>query len=96
MAFLLQSGVYTDAPRPNLVLLDLNMPRKSGFDVREDIRATPHLSDITVFVFSTSTRQNDRERSVQLGADSYLTKGDYDSFVRAVDSVCKKLSGFDD
>lgn len=71
MAFLLQQGAYATAPRPDLVLLDLNMPRKSGFDVLAETKRNPRLRDINVVVFSTSTLPYDREKSLELGADDY-------------------------
>jgi CheY-like chemotaxis protein len=91
-AFLTQTGSYREAPRPNLVLLDLNLPGKSGFDILAAIKAAPQLRDIPILVFSASPRPSDRERSLQLGADDYLVKGmEYETFVRAVEAVCKKL-----
>ena len=93
MAFLLQQGVYTTAPRPDLVLLDLNMPRKSGFDVLAETKRNPRLRDIKVIVFSTSTLPYDREKSLELGADDYLQKdGNFESFVRVAESVCQRLT----
>jgi CheY-like chemotaxis protein len=92
MVFLSQTGSYREAPRPNLVLLDLNLPGKSGFDILAEIKAAPQLRDIPVVVFSASTLPYDRERSLQIGADDYLSKGmDYETFVQAVEAVCKKL-----
>jgi two-component system, chemotaxis family, response regulator Rcp1 len=92
MAFLSRTRPYRDAPRPNLVLLDLNLPGKSGFDVLAEMKTNPQLRDIPVFVFSGSTLPYDRERSSQIGADDYLPKGtEYETFVRAVQAVCEKL-----
>ena len=93
MAFLLQEGAYIFAPRPDLVLLDLNLPQKSGFDLLAEMKSNPHLRDITVVVFSTSTLPYDREKSMELGADEYLTKdGDFESFVNVAKSVCQKIT----
>jgi two-component system, chemotaxis family, response regulator Rcp1 len=90
--FLAQNGPYSTAPRPNLVLLDLNMPRKSGFDVLVEVKSNPRYAGIAVFVFSSSTLPHDREKAILLGADCYLSKnGHYASFVQAAESVCKKL-----
>ena len=74
MAFLLQDGPYSSAPRPNLVLLDLSLPGGSGFDVLSEMKSNLGLRDIKIVVFSTSTLPYDRERSLQLGADDYLYK----------------------
>ena len=92
-AFLLQNGPYSNAPRPDLLLLDLNLPRKSGFDVLAEMKSNPRLRDITVVVFSTSTFPYDRERSLALGAVDYLHKnGDFETFVNVAKSVCEKLT----
>ena len=93
MAFLLQQGAYSFAPRPDLVLLDLNLPQKSGFDVLADMKSNPHLRDITVVVFSTSTLASDREKSMELGADEYIPKdAEFQSFVNVAKSVCQKIT----
>ena len=72
--FLHQSGVYRDAPRPDLVLLDLHMPKKDGFQILAVIRANPALVTIPVAVFTTSQRPADRDRALALGADYYIQK----------------------
>ena len=93
MAFLLQQGAYSLAPRPDLVLLDLNLPQKSGFELLADMKSNPHLRDITVVVFSTSTLPYDREKSMELGADEYLSKdGEFKSFVNVAKSVCQRIT----
>ena len=92
-AFLLQADGYSDAPRPHLVLLDLNLPRKSGFDVLSEMKAIPGLRDIPVIVFTSSMLREDRERAMQLGATDYLHKdGNLGSFVAAVKLVCEKMA----
>jgi len=92
-AFLLQNGPYSNAPRPDLLLLDLNLPGKSGFDVLAEMKSNPRLRDITVVVFSTSTLPYDRERSLALGAVDYLHKnGDFETFVNIAKSVCQRLT----
>ena len=93
MAFLLQEGAYIFAPRPDLVVLDLNLPQKSGFDVLADMKGNPHLRDITVVVFSASTLPSDREKSMELGADEYIPKdAEFQSFVNVAKSVCQKIT----
>jgi two-component system, chemotaxis family, response regulator Rcp1 len=90
LRFLLQDGPYSTAPRPDLVLLDLNLPRKSGFDVLAEIKGNPRLCGIKVVVFSTSTLPYDRERSLQLGAEDYISKdGQFDTFITVAKSVCQ-------
>lgn len=61
-------------PLPTLVILDLNLPKKSGFEVLEWIRSQPRLRDLIVFILSTSSLQNDLERAMQVGANSYFVK----------------------
>jgi CheY-like chemotaxis protein len=96
MDFLLQSGHYADCPKPDLVLLDLNLPRRNGFQVLAEIKRNPLLRDIRVVVLSTSTCPHDRERATLLGAIDYLTKeAAFDAFISAAQSVCKKLSAED-
>ena len=91
--FLLRHGAFSDAPRPDLVLLDLNLPRKSGLDVLAEIKSNPRLRDIVVVVFSTSAQLYDRERSLELGADEYVGKGDsFDSFVKVAESIRQRLT----
>lgn len=72
--FLLQQGSYTDAPRPDLVLLDLNLPRKNGDEVLEEIRQYRELKTIPVIVLTGSKAQEDVVRSYELCANAYLTK----------------------
>jgi two-component system response regulator len=74
MQFLQQGGRYTDAPRPTLVLLDLNMPRKDGRDVLQEIRSDPNLDSLVVLVLTTSSAARDINESYKLGANAYLSK----------------------
>lgn len=72
--FLNGSGGFHDAPRPSLVLLDLHMPKKDGFQILAAIRANPVLATIPVAIFTTSQRPADREQAFFLGADHYIYK----------------------
>ena len=77
MAYLSGAGAYGDReqfPLPTVVLLDLNMPRKNGFEVLEWIRQQPALRRLRVYVLSTSNRTEDIQRAYDLGANSYLVK----------------------
>jgi len=74
IAFLQQKGAHAAAPRPDLVLLDLNLPRVSGFDVLETLKSWSDLSNLPVCVLSTSAVVRDRERALQLGARNFFTK----------------------
>jgi len=81
MAFLRREGAYADAPRPDLVLLDLNLPRKDGSEVLAEIKADPDLSTIPVVVLTTSEAEEDILRSYKLHANAYVTKPvDFEQF----------------
>lgn len=74
-----------DAPRPELILLDLNMPRKDGREALAEIKADPDLRRIPVVVLTTSSSPEDVRRAYSLGANSYVTKpGSYEGLVAAV------------
>jgi len=74
MAYLRRSGTYAGAPRPELVLLDLNLPKKDGLEVLDEIKRDPNLKTIPVVVLTTSANPHDIARSYQLHANSYVTK----------------------
>ncbi len=77
MDYLYQRGKYSvpgSAPRPSLILLDLNMPKKDGREVLKELKADPHLRQIPVLVLTTSQAEEDILRSYYLGANSYITK----------------------
>ncbi|QIX53952.1 response regulator [Rhodococcus sp. DMU1] len=72
--FLYRRGRYAEAPRPDLILLDLNLPRYDGREVLEQIKADPDLSAIPVVVLTSSTGEEDLLRSYRLHANAYITK----------------------
>ena len=77
MDYLHQRGKYTDrdlAPRPGLILLDLNMPKKDGREALREIKTDPQLKHIPIVVLTTSKAEEDIYRSYELGANSYITK----------------------
>ncbi len=74
LEFLNRRGPYRDAPRPALVLLDLAMPKRDGFQILTEIRATPELAGLPVAIFSTSQWPADREKAFALGANFFLHK----------------------
>jgi two-component system, chemotaxis family, response regulator Rcp1 len=91
MAFLLGQKPYEDAPRPDLILLDLNMPRKDGREVLSEIKSNPDLKTIPVVVLTTSSDENDILRSYGLHANSYLVKPmGFDEFM----AMIRSLEGF--
>jgi len=74
MAFLQQTGRFAQAPRPDIVLLDLNMPRMGGLEVLDQVRAIPSLSLIPFIILTTSAAPSDVGRAYSLGANSYVVK----------------------
>jgi CheY-like chemotaxis protein len=74
ICFLRQQGKYARAPVPDLVVLDLNLPRKDGCEVLSDIKGDPVLAKIPVVIFTTSQANSDINRSYELGANCYLRK----------------------
>ncbi|MYS79900.1 response regulator [Embleya scabrispora] len=85
VAFLRREGKYADAPRPDLILLDLNLPRKDGREVLEEIKADEDLRRIPVVVLTTSEAEEDVLRSYHLHANAYVTKPvDFEQFINVV------------
>ena len=88
LAFLRRQGSYDTAPRPHLILLDLNLPRKDGREVLADIKTDDNLKRIPVVVLTTSQDERDVLKSYNLHANCYITKPvDLDQFVRVVRSI---------
>lgn len=88
LAFLRRQGRYADAPRPDLILLDLNLPRKDGREVLEEIKADPSLRAIPVVILTTSDAERDIVRAYSLHANCYITKPlDLDQFITVVKSI---------
>ncbi len=88
MEFLLRQGRYADAPRPDLVLLDLNLPRKDGREVLAELKSHPDLKTIPVVVLTTSQSEQDVLRSYELHANCYVVKPvDFAQFMAVVKSI---------
>jgi two-component system, chemotaxis family, response regulator Rcp1 len=88
MAYLRGHGEYAAATRPDLVLLDLNLPRHSGHEVLAEIKSDPTLCSIPVVVMTTSTAAEDVKRAYAAHANCYLAKPvDFDRFVAVVASI---------
>lgn len=86
--FLYRRGEYESAPRPDLILLDLNLPKYDGRQVLEQVKSDTDLTDIPVVVLTTSAAEEDILRSYKLHANAYVTKPvDLDQFIRAVRQI---------
>jgi CheY-like chemotaxis protein len=88
LEFLRREGKYADAPIPDLILLDLNLPRKDGREVLAEIKADPELSLIPVVVLTTSAAYDDVIASYRRHANAYVTKPvDFDQFIEVVRQI---------
>lgn len=88
LAFLHRTGPYVSAPRPDLILLDLNLPRKNGREVLNEIKADPQLHDIPVIVLTISTAEEDIQTAYRLRANCYVIKPvNLDQFFRVLQSI---------
>lgn len=86
--FLQKVGQYANAPRPDLIFLDLNMPRMNGAEFLKALKADETLNDIPVVVLTTSDVETDVVRCYQLGAASYITKPvDMPQFISAINQI---------
>ena len=88
IAFLEHEGKYADAPRPDLILLDLNLPKKDGREVLAELKESPTLKSIPVVILTTSASEADILRSYLLHANCYITKPvDLEGFLKVVKSI---------
>ena len=88
LEFLNQRGKYVDAPRPDLIVLDLNMPRKNGQEVLAEIKSDMRLKNIPVVILTTSKSQGDINRAYGLHANCYISKPvDFDEFTHVVQRI---------
>jgi two-component system, chemotaxis family, response regulator Rcp1 len=88
VAYLRKEGKYSDALRPDLILLDLNLPKKDGREVLADIKADPALRRIPVVVLTTSQAEEDIIKAYNLNANCYISKPvDLDQFIKIVQSI---------
>ena len=86
--FLRRQGPHADAPRPDLILLDLNLPRRDGRQVLAEVKGDPDLRRIPVVVLTTSEAEEDILRSYDLHANAYVTKPvDFDRFVAVIHQI---------
>jgi chemotaxis family two-component system response regulator Rcp1 len=88
LAFLRQQGKYAAEVRPDLILLDLNLPKKDGREVLAEIKDDPELKRIPVLVLTTSTAEQDVLRTYDLHANCYINKPvDFEQFIKVVKCV---------
>ncbi|HEY7620489.1 MAG TPA: response regulator [Solirubrobacteraceae bacterium] len=88
LQFLRREGDFAEAPRPDLILLDLNLPRKDGREVLAEVKADEALRRIPVVVLTTSKAEEDIVRSYDLHANAYVTKPvDYETFISVVHQI---------
>ncbi|HTD11804.1 MAG TPA: response regulator [Steroidobacteraceae bacterium] len=88
MAFLERRGEFANAPRPDLILLDLNLPKKDGREVLKDIKDSATLGSIPVVILTTSASEVDILKTYRLHANCYITKPvDLDGFLKVVNSI---------
>jgi CheY-like chemotaxis protein len=88
LAFLRKQGKHANAPRPNLILLDLNLPKKDGREVLAEIKGDGNLRRIPVVVLTTSGAEEDILKAYDLNANCYVTKPvNFDSFIQVVKSI---------
>jgi CheY-like chemotaxis protein len=88
MEFLRRTGPYADAPRPGLILLDVNLPRRSGLEVLAELKQDPDLLVIPVIMLTTSRAEEDILRSYSLHANAFISKPvDFEHFIEAIRQV---------
>lgn len=88
MHFLRRAGDYANAPRPGLILLDLNLPRRNGHEVLAELKSDPDLLSIPVVVLTTSQAEEDILRSYSLHANAYISKPrDFERFIDVVRQI---------
>lgn len=88
LAYLRREGEHADAPRPGLVLLDLNLPRKDGREVLEEVKNDASLRSIPIVVLTTSQAEEDILRSYNLHANAYVAKPvDFDRFIEVIRQI---------
>ncbi|HEU0008617.1 MAG TPA: response regulator [Verrucomicrobiae bacterium] len=88
LAFLRRQGKYSNAPRPDLILLDLNLPRKDGREVLSEIKADDHFKRIPVVILTTSQAEEDILKAYHLNANCYIPKPvDLERFLTVVKTI---------
>ena len=92
LRFLKQVDSYQDAPRPDLILTNVNMPKKTGLEMLADIKADASLSSIPVVVLTSGQAQREKKKALELGAHDYITKpSSLGEFVEAIKASCLRI-----
>jgi DNA-binding response OmpR family regulator len=91
MLYLAREGVFVEAPRPGVIVLDLELPKRHGHDILVKIRKEASLQNVPVIVFTSSVRAADREKSFALGANHYFYKT---SDLEAFTAVSQQILGY--
>jgi CheY-like chemotaxis protein len=88
LQFVRRTGDFTDAPRPGLIMLDLNLPRRDGLEVLAELKNDPELRVIPVVILTTSQAEEDIVRSYSLHANAYVTKPvDFERFIEVIRQI---------
>jgi len=88
LSFLKKEGIYKDKPRPDLIILDLNLPKKDGREVLGEIKSDDSLKQIPIVILTTSEAEEDIIKSYELHANCYITKPvNMEQFIKVVSSV---------
>jgi len=88
LAFLRKEGPYAHKERPGLIMLDINMPKKNGFEVLEALKKDPQFDYIPVIMLTTSEREEDIVKSYKEGACSYITKPvSFNNFAKVIEQI---------
>lgn len=88
LSYLRKEGDFENAPRPDVILLDINMPKKNGFEVLEEVKNDANLRAIPVIVFTTSEHEGDVTKAYENGANTFITKPpDFDELLSTLENL---------
>ncbi|MBV9406808.1 MAG: response regulator [Acidobacteriaceae bacterium] len=94
LAFLQRSGPYQNVPRPSLVILDLNLPRKTGLEILAEMQRDARMRDIPVVVLTSSSLMTDKRLALSFGAKSFITKPHtFEAYIDALRQACTFATG---
>jgi CheY-like chemotaxis protein len=92
LRFLQRSNGHEDAPRPDLILLNVNLPKKDGFQVLVEVRATESIRSIPVVMFTSSSRDSERKKALALGAEDFISKPkSLNELIATLTTVCERF-----